>query len=153
MKSNIAPFFFLQIFFQNISDSPHKKHKKHKKHRHKVNPAELEGSEEDEEVDIMQSSPSLKPAIKLKLKIGGQTLGTKRLKTFPFSHPYPVYSHALMCSFFCFHWAVWSIIISGLTLWMKAQTAQLLGPLANQILLYGKVQISSTSSPLWLLHD
>lgn len=57
-----------ELYFM-ISDSPpgnvHKKHKKHKKKHKKRKEGDL-----DEQ--------AAKPAITLKLKIGGETLGTKR---------------------------------------------------------------------------
>ena len=69
----------------NFIDSPHKKHKKHKKHKHKKK-READGSDDGEfalevtdplEEQLSPTTP-LQPAIKLKIKIGGQTLGTKR---------------------------------------------------------------------------
>lgn len=61
---------FLVLILDSPSSSAHKKHKKHKKkHKRKK---ELEASES------ISSEVTPKPAIKLKLKIGGETLGTKK---------------------------------------------------------------------------
>ena len=72
-------FKFVFLFADVETDTPpSKKHKKHKKHKHKKS----KHHEEDEVVDVGgiaipadQEMP--KPAIKLRLKIGGHTL-TKR---------------------------------------------------------------------------
>lgn len=65
-----SPNFICTIFlFLHYADSPpgniHKKHKKHKKKHKKKKEGDLE-------------EHTAKPAITLKLKIGGETLGTKR---------------------------------------------------------------------------
>jgi hypothetical protein len=64
------------------TDSPSKKHKKHKKHKHKKKRSDgdtegdismdMMGEMGDEDVDVVSTG---QPSIKLKIKIGGQTIG------------------------------------------------------------------------------
>ena len=56
--------------------SPHKKHKKHKKHKHKKK--HQANDDEDTFVEVESLDETVKPTIKLKIKLGGQTFGTKR---------------------------------------------------------------------------
>ena len=86
-------FDYLSISITMItlfSESPSKKHKKHKKHKHKKrrSDGEVEGDISldilgdigDDEVDVVSTGhlpveqPSGQPAIKLKIKIGGQSI-------------------------------------------------------------------------------
>ena len=57
--------------------SPHKKHKKHKKHKHKKK-HQANDDEEDTFVEVESLDETVKPTIKLKIKLGGQTFGPKR---------------------------------------------------------------------------
>ncbi|XP_050409230.1 INO80 complex subunit B isoform X1 [Patella vulgata] len=60
---------------ESITESPgssHKKHKKHKKKHKKKKDRDL-----DESFESTSETTPVKPAIRLKLKIGGETLGTK----------------------------------------------------------------------------
>ena len=55
----------------------HKKHKKHKKHKHKKkHPAEEDSGGEINVTDELEGD--MKPAIKLKIKIGGQAVEEAR---------------------------------------------------------------------------
>lgn len=54
------------------SESPTKRHKKHKKHKHKKKHDDGSG---EEQIDIVQ------PGIKLKIKLGGQTIGSKSISS------------------------------------------------------------------------
>ena len=60
-----------------VETSPHKKHKKHKKHKHKKK-HQANDDEEDTFVEVESLDEAIKPTIKLKIKLGGQTFGTKR---------------------------------------------------------------------------
>ncbi len=64
--------------YSSLSESPggsHKKHKKHKKHKHK-HKRSVGDEDEVEEINVTDDVDIVKPAIKLKIKIGGQTLET-----------------------------------------------------------------------------
>ena len=80
-NSSTAPIEGLRCIFHIIvnyslvypTESPSKRHKKHKKHKHKKKHDETLVEPAEEHVDVVQ------PAIKLKIKLGGQTIGNKRL--------------------------------------------------------------------------
>ena len=68
------------LFYVGLS-SPVKKHKKHKKHKHKKKHADAEEGEEEDtfvEVESVDDPPVKSGAIKLKIKLGGQTVAAKR---------------------------------------------------------------------------
>ena len=77
------PFVILQVFNSSVyvelfvETSPHKKHKKHKKHKHKKK-HQTNDDDEDTFVEVESLDEAIKPTIKLKIKLGGQTFGTKR---------------------------------------------------------------------------
>ena len=67
--------------YNYLGPSPVKKHKKHKKHKHKKKYASPEeGDDEDTfvEVESVDEPPVKSGAIKLKIKLGGQTVAAKR---------------------------------------------------------------------------
>ena len=65
----------LQIYSRIILDASNKRHKKHKKHKHKKDEDELSGLSDLDDSSVL-SPPA--QSLKLKIKIGGQTVGTKR---------------------------------------------------------------------------
>ena len=62
-------------------ESPGSAHKKHKKHKKKHKRKRDQGCDDDSVVEgtSQEDMSPTKPAIKLKIKIGGQTLSTQRL--------------------------------------------------------------------------